>query len=544
MERFTREEKTDFLESLLDLGRHFFEPPAVSLQLIPAKVGPRGGLSRVSGRGIGVSSAYQCYSGGVTEIRDRNDSGAEEVAELTLDGGHHTTRMHQNYTFRLLGVSRAVVHDIFHEHPFYNTGQQSQRYVEAKEGNYLVPRGLTAEQEKVFRETGDFANRVYFQLLDALRPKIGERVRQMYPESWRNGKETSLRLVDKTAKLSQEIARYVLPIAQRTTLLYTINELSLLRLFRASQFENFSAEAKFVIARMVQEVVKRGKDKRFLDELRKPLELEERAEITEASVLAQKEAFDKEIGELSSKLLPPSETSVLALVMAVRGGLAIPPAEMADSDILALVSNPEKNQILADVLETGMHHLPTKYLRQIQLTFLTRLSHTADSQRQRQRRTPGAPPPLGALYSDEPDYMTPLVIRENPELKSLYNEAVEKIFDGVKRAIESGVPKEWALMLLPNALTIRLVESGDLFDWFHRWKDRLCYLAQEEISFISMEQVEQVLEVFPWASDMLLAKCGIRQQAGIRPSCPEGKKWCGQPVFNWDIDRYKKERLI
>lgn len=538
------EDKTRLLESLLDLGRLFVESPKVSLQLTSAKVGPRGGLSRVSGRGIGVSSAYQCYSGGVTEIRDRDDPRSEDAAELTLDGGHLTTRMHQTYTFRFEGVSRAVVHDVLHEYPFYNTGQQSQRYVEARKGNYLVPRGLTAGQERVYRQTGDFANEAYSRLLEALKPKIGERVRQMYPASWGKGEETQKRLEDKATKLCQEVARYVLPVAQRTTLLYTINELSLLRLFRAVQFENFSLEVKFVIARMVQEVVKRGQDKRFLDELRKPLELEERAGIAETSVLAQKEAFDEEIGELSSKLLPPSEASVLALVMAVRGGLAIPPAEMADKEVLALACDPVKNKVLADVFESGMHHGPTKYLRQIQLTFLTRLSHTADSQRQRQRRTPGAAPPLEALYSGKPDYITPLVIRENPELRSLYDEAVERIFEGVERAIESGIPKEWALMLLPNALTIRLVESGDLFDWFHRWKDRLCFLAQEEISFISMEQAEQVLNIFPWASQMLLAKCGVRARAGIRPKCPEGKKWCGQEVFDWPIEEYQKHRLI
>ena len=118
------------------------------------------------------------------------------------------------------------------------------------------------------------------------------------------------------------------------------------------------------------------------------------------------------------------------------------------------------------------------------------------------------------------------------------------IFDRVNRCIEAGVPLKYALTLLPNALTVRTIESGDLFDWTHRWKQRLCYLAQEEIFFISVEQAEQALEHLPEAGSLFLAPCGIRKAAGISPRCPEGERFCGQPVFNMQLNQYKEHRLV
>ena len=140
--------------------------------------------------------------------------------------------------------------------------------------------------------------------------------------------------------------------------------------------------------------------------------------------------------------------------------------------------------------------------------------------------------------------MTPMIIRENPALRDVYDETMRTIFTNVEKAIDAGIPREYALLLLPNASTLRVVESGDLFDWLHRWKQRLCYLAQEEIFFISVEQVEQVGKVLPDLKNMLLAPCGVRQRAGVRPRCPEGDRWCGKPVYNWSLDKYKEERLV
>jgi hypothetical protein len=118
------------------------------------------------------------------------------------------------------------------------------------------------------------------------------------------------------------------------------------------------------------------------------------------------------------------------------------------------------------------------------------------------------------------------------------------MFDNVNTTIEMGIPKEYATLLIPNAINIRVVEGGDLFDWIHRWKQRLCYLAQEEIFFVSLDQVKDLEKVIPEIKPMLLAPCGIRKAVGVSPRCSEGSRWCGQPVYNWQLDKYEKNRLI
>lgn len=157
--------------------------------------------------------------------------------------------------------------------------------------------------------------------------------------------------------------------------------------------------------------------------------------------------------------------------------------------------------------------------------------------------TPGATPSIEASYSGEPDYITPMIIRENVELKEKYDLIMEKIYTNVARLIEAGVPKEAALTLLPNAHAIRVVESGSLFDWMHRLKQRLCILAQEEIGFISIAQAQSILENLPEAQHILVAPCALADRAGTG-RCPEGDRWCGQSVWKWKLDEYTKGRLV
>jgi hypothetical protein len=293
---------------------------------------------------------------------------------------------------------------------------------------------------------------------------------------------------------------------------------------------------------MINDVAK--KDPTIWGELDQPLPPAARYPFDKRYVGLQREKFDEKMNGKTSLLKNPLGINGLILVEAVRNSLSLPEEEYTDTEVLDILLNPAKNKLLADVYETGMLDPLTSALRQLTLTFSTRLSHTGDSQRQRQRMTPGDTPAIGELYNGTADWVTPLVIKENPELNQMFTEIILNIFSNVNKAIEIGIPREQALLLLPNAMTVRLVETGSLFDWAHRWKQRLCYLAQEEIFFISLDQVQQVSEILPAAVPLLLAPCGVNAAAGISPRCPEGKRWCGQPVFNWKIENYKKHRLI
>ncbi len=524
-----------YLDYCLSLSRQFPEPALVKLVLSSQ---PVRGNREIGALDVVVTTAKQCYAPGVAPLKLQRDERSAAIAASTLEAGHHTVRQHVYYTWRFEGVSRHVTHDVFHAHPFYNSEQQSQRYVEAIDGSYLIPGGLTENQAFLFKSAADFSNRSYFALLEILGPEVDRRMRRMYPASGWFVPKTAERLDGKSRKIRQEIARYVLPIAQKTTYYHTLSELQLLRLFRASQMENFSDEARYVIGAMVKSIAEQ--DPTILQELRKPLPAQVSAR--EEYIKDGKERFDALLGNSNSVMLPHSGEVRRNLVVAVRNILGEP--NLSETEALGRLLSPQLNPYIADVYDVGMFDPLTSALRQFSPTFATKLSHAADSQRQRHRMTAGATPRIEKSYDGTADYITPLVIHESVELKEAYDRIMRTIYDNVSRCLEAGVSADKALTLLPNAHALRIVESGDLFDWLHRWKLRLCYLAQEEIFFVSVEQAQQMLSVLPEAEKAFRSPCGIRKAAGISPRCPEGDRFCGRPVFNMALEEYSKGRLI
>jgi len=96
--------------------------------------------------------------------------------------------------------------------------------------------------------------------------------------------------------------------------------------------------------------------------------------------------------------------------------------------------------------------------------------------------------------------------------------------------LDRGVPREFALYLLPNAAAIRLIESGSLLHLLHKWTMRTCFNAQEEIYQASMEEVAQVRDAMPAIGRFLGPPCHLR--AGVAtPICTEGSHFCGVKVW-------------
>src|SRR5256885_12589091 len=88
-----------------------------------------------------VATARTCYSSRVITDDDvrKNLPLRDRIAESTYKAGHHTTLQHAHFEFVLDGVSRQALWSFFHAHPFYNSEQVSQRYVEVKAGRVLKP---------------------------------------------------------------------------------------------------------------------------------------------------------------------------------------------------------------------------------------------------------------------------------------------------------------------------------------------------------------------------------------------------------------------
>ena len=71
---------------------------------------------------------------------------------------------------------------------------------------------------------------------------------------------------------------------------------------------------------------------------------------------------------------------------------------------------------------------------------------------------------------------------------------------------------------------------------------RLCYNAQEEIWRASLDEARQIAAVEPQIGCFLRPPCTLRQRAGRRPICPEGRRFCGIPCWKLSLDEY--ERLL
>ena len=96
--------------------------------------------------------------------------------------------------------------------------------------------------------------------------------------------------------------------------------------------------------------------------------------------------------------------------------------------------------------------------------------------------------------------------------------------------LDRGVPQELALYLLPNAKSIRVVETGSLLHLLHKWTMRTCFNAQEEIYQCSMDELDQLRAVHPELARYVGPPCYVR--AGVTtPICTEGAHFCGIKVW-------------
>ena len=104
---------------------------------------------------IAAASARTCYSSkGLLLPADMHKSEKslelrKKVARATLKSGHHTTRQHAHFVFGLENVSRQLIWQVLHAHPYYNSEQVSQRYVPIKNDRtwYTLPSSLQREAD-------------------------------------------------------------------------------------------------------------------------------------------------------------------------------------------------------------------------------------------------------------------------------------------------------------------------------------------------------------------------------------------------------------
>src|SRR6185295_19922381 len=98
-----------------------------------------------------IATARTCYSSkGIISSEGVSIEKHGPLAQSIYEAGHHTTLQHAHFQFAIEGVSRHCIWSFLHSHPFYNSEQVSQRYVEVKEGSYLTPNFANEEAQALY----------------------------------------------------------------------------------------------------------------------------------------------------------------------------------------------------------------------------------------------------------------------------------------------------------------------------------------------------------------------------------------------------------
>ncbi len=503
-----------------------------------------------------IAAARTCYAPRLIAPEEITDKQRLNIGAATFYSGHHTVYQHAHFEFGLENVSRQFVWSFLHAHPFYNSEQQSQRYVRLDRPQAYVPsRYPMFDPDSLFYDAatrGIYEDAIvrawdYYRQLSAL---LVNDARAILSDIWHIGPMSHPKRLQKIERAAEkraiEIARYVLPVAAFTTMVHTVSGIVLHRLWRMSAASDTPTESRAVIGAMVNEVKKI--DPQFFDRFgTEPLE--DRPEWQEISSNGAREIstgevhhvaadhgesfareFDAKLSGKTSKLLDYSPNAPRVIAESYRAVLGLTESQCSDSEAIDRLLNPARNPYRLEILDIGVHAPMMRALQHANYTFAKKISHTADSQDQRHRMVPGSRPLLTLADSRDPDYITPALLAQNPRAKDLYDRAMHDAWSAKNDLLDRGVPLEIALYLLPNAKSIRLVESGSLLHLLHKWTMRTCFNAQEEIYAASMDEVAQLRQVHPQLAKYIGPPCHLRANI-TTPICTEGSHFCGVKVW-------------
>src|SRR5271167_3067764 len=213
-----------------------------------------------------IAAARTCYADHLVTPEEITDKQRLNIGAATFNSGHHTVFQHATFEFGLENVSRQFVWSFLHAHPFYNSEQQSQRYVRMDRVQaYVPPVDLYFSEacKEIYEQAVVKAWDYYRQLSTLL---IAD-ARTILADIWHVGPNSSPKHIQKIERAAEkraiEIARYVLPVAAFTTMVHTISGIVLHRLWRMCDASDTPSEARQVIRAMVALV--REKDPQFFE---------------------------------------------------------------------------------------------------------------------------------------------------------------------------------------------------------------------------------------------------------------------------------------
>src|SRR5580698_3324965 len=391
-----------------------------------------------------IAAARTCYAQHLVVPEEITDKQRLNIGAATFNSGHHTVFQHATFEFGLENVSRQFVWSFLHAHPFYNSEQQSQRYVRMDRVQAYVPQVdlYFSEACKEIYEQAIVKAWDYYRQLSSL---LIADARAILADIWHIGPNSSPKHIQKIERAAEkraiEIARYVLPVAAFTTMVHTISGIVLHRLWRMSAASDTPSESRAVVKDMVEEVKKI--DPQFFERFgTEPLE--ERPEWsadttnTQAGDAFAKE-FDAKLQGKTSKLLDYSPNAPAVMAEAYRAVVGLAASQCSDAEAIDRLLIPARNPYRLEILDIGVHAPMMRALQHANYTFAKKISHTADSQDQRHRMVPGSRPLLTLADTRVPDYITPALLTQNPAAKELYDRAMQDAWSAKKKS----TPRAW-----------------------------------------------------------------------------------------------------
>lgn len=133
------------------------------------------------------------------------------------------------------------------------------------------------------------------------------------------------------------------------------------------------------------------------------------------------------------------------------------------------------------------------------------------------------------VSEEEFDYLIPPSIREDEELKALFEQTMEDIQQSYTFIAEKLVQKNYstesaredARFVLPNATETKIMVTMNARELIHFFSQRLCNRAQWEIRAMALAMLKLVKPIAPT----------IFRNAGppcVKGKCPEGARTCGK----------------
>ncbi len=481
---------------------------------------------------LSIAAARTCYMPRVVEATEITDKQRDSISRATFGGGHHTVYQHAHFAFGLENISRQLVWSFLHSHPFYNSEQSSQRFVRLDEVRVFVP-PIQGEALEVYEAAVHRAWDTYQRLTEILEKDTWRILSELRHFRDGGGEKRRKKIEREAEKKAFEIARYVIPIAAFTSMVHTVSGITLHRLRRMQAANDVPYEAALVLDAMVEAV--RDVDPAFFEKIGEPpLGGEDLPERTFPGVQENSDEFCREFDEKLegrvSKLVDSSTDAEEIIAEAARAVLGVTKDELTTETALARILDPHLNPLRTDTLNVSAHSPLMRALDHAHYTFMKKVSHTADSQDQRHRMVPASRPLMTLTDTEQPDYLVPMLVAGNDEASDVYREAMETSWKAKNRLLALGVPREWAIYVLPNAKALRFVESGTLIHLMHKWTMRTCFNAQEEIYQASMEELDQIRRVHPHIAGHMGPPCVVRNGV-VSPRCTEGDRFCGVSVW-------------